>query len=203
MTLAQHPNFKHLFGYFEKAPEDAVGIPGFPDYAATRNGIIYDLNPGNRPMPTRPICHVINNLGYAKVSLRTASGKRQLLSAHRLVALTFIPNPDPLRIEIDHIDGNKLNNAVSNLRWVTHKENINFARQRLGNWTPKGNVKTCTPVTAFLLGNAKERLQEHKFTSLAHATTHFNKKYLTFSAQICRAIQKGWKCEGYLWERAA
>lgn len=43
---------------------------------------------------------------------------------HRIVAETFIPNPDNKKC-VDHIDGYKTNNMVSNLRWVTHEENNN------------------------------------------------------------------------------
>ena len=43
---------------------------------------------------------------------------------HRAVAELFIPNPEG-KPEVDHIDGNKYNNKYYNLRWVTHKENIN------------------------------------------------------------------------------
>lgn len=42
---------------------------------------------------------------------------------HRIVALTFIPNDNPLKKQVNHIDGNKLNNCVENLEWVTAKEN--------------------------------------------------------------------------------
>lgn len=55
-------------------------------------------------------------------------------SLHRKVAEAFIPNPLNLP-EVHHIDGNKLNNHVSNLKWVTHQENMNdpALRERSSN----------------------------------------------------------------------
>ena len=57
--------------------------------------------------------------GYYRIHIR-----HKMYKVHRLVAETFIPNPDNKPL-IDHIDRNPSNNDVSNLRWVTHQENMN------------------------------------------------------------------------------
>ncbi len=62
-----------------------------------------------------------NNSGYLDVSLYI-DGKRYHEKIHRLVAEAFIPNPNHLP-EVDHIDTDKTNNTVSNLKWCTHSEN--------------------------------------------------------------------------------
>ena len=60
--------------------------------------------------------------GYEKVSL-TKDKKPNNLFVHRLVAKAFISNDDDCK-EVNHIDGNKRNNEVSNLEWCTHLENM-------------------------------------------------------------------------------
>lgn len=65
------------------------------------------------------------NTGYLAVSLQISSKpkKHKNVLIHRLVAQAFIPNPLN-KPEVDHIDGNQVNNTVTNLRWVTRQENI-------------------------------------------------------------------------------
>lgn len=63
----------------------------------------------------------ISKQGYKRVSL--TNHKKYFV--HRLVAETFIPNPDNLP-QVNHKDENKLNNNVENLEWVDNKQNMNY-----------------------------------------------------------------------------
>jgi hypothetical protein len=63
--------------------------------------------------------------GYMYVSLSKNSISRKLM-VHRLLAISFIDNPENKKF-INHIDGDKLNNSLSNLEWCTSKENTNHA----------------------------------------------------------------------------
>lgn len=63
--------------------------------------------------------------GYLYYDLRINT-KRISKAAHRLVAETFIPNPNKYEI-VNHKDGNKLNNNIDNLEWCSYSDNINHA----------------------------------------------------------------------------
>lgn len=64
--------------------------------------------------------------GYLKCDLIQYGGKRKGCLLHRLVAQTFIPNPNGYK-EINHIDGNKENNNINNLEWCSRSYNIRHA----------------------------------------------------------------------------
>lgn len=68
----------------------------------------------------------INRDGYEKVSIQK-NAKKKTYKIHRLVAIAFIPNVENKK-EVNHIDGNKLNNRVNNLEWCTKEENERHAR---------------------------------------------------------------------------
>lgn len=67
----------------------------------------------------------VGTYGYYKVNLYK-NKKVKTIEIHRLVAESFIENSES-KNEVNHIDGNKLNNNITNLEWVTHKENIGHA----------------------------------------------------------------------------
>lgn len=97
-----------------------VTIPDFPNYQITKEGRVRNRLTGKE--------RKINSSkrGYSVVSLRK-DGKFYLRTIHRLLAEMFIPNPDG-KPEINHIDGNKTNYSLSNLEWVTKRENLIHAR---------------------------------------------------------------------------
>ncbi len=70
----------------------------------------------------------ITNSGYNRVDLYLEDSTHIKVSVHRLVAMAFVPNIDPLtKTQVNHIDGNKLNNDFTNLEWTTASENVQHA----------------------------------------------------------------------------
>ena len=94
-----------------------VDIKGFENYQITDDGRVWSKKRNKWLKP------VVNDLGYYQVSLRK-NRKTFIKRIHRLVAETFIDNPDNKPC-IDHCNTIRTDNRVSNLRWCTHKENSN------------------------------------------------------------------------------
>ena len=97
--------------------EEYKPILDYPNYEVSNFGNVRSFKYNE----TRLLKPFIDNHGYLGVKL---CKNNQIINKriHRLVALAFLPNPDN-KPEIDHIDRNKTNNVVSNLRWVTSSEN--------------------------------------------------------------------------------
>jgi hypothetical protein len=93
---------------------------GFKDYCVTSDGAIYSLK------SKRFLNLQYNDNGYVVVTLRI-NYKTKTLRVHRLVAMMYLRDTYFDGAHVNHIDGDKSNNAVQNLEWVTREENMRHA----------------------------------------------------------------------------
>ena len=93
---------------------DFVPIPGFPSYTINREGVVKNLK------------DEIKSFGgkrYLQCSMYEGNTKKmKTMSQHRLLALTFLPNPNNYP-DVDHINRDKRDNRLENLRWVPKSDN--------------------------------------------------------------------------------
>lgn len=132
--------------------------------------------------------------GYERICF-TIKRVKHSYKLHRAIAMTFIPNPDNLP-QVNHIDGNKSNNSVSNLEWISNKDNADHA-MRTGLWknnleaSRKINEKRKKPVVA-IKGN-----ETQYFESISQAEKYFNSRHITAVLKGERDHVKGWSfCYG-------
>lgn len=100
--------------------EEWKQIKDFPNYEISNTGKIRNQN-------KKELKPFNQNNGYVQVQLYKDSFNKRFL-VHRLVAKAFIPNNENKKY-VNHIDGNKHNNCITNLEWVTNSENILHARR--------------------------------------------------------------------------
>ena len=93
-------------------------IPDFAKYEASTHGRIRSFK--QRLVGVRILRPRQSRLGYQTVQLTRNDGKRPMCSVHRMVATTFIPNPNEYKT-VDHIDRNPANNRLDNLCWASHE----------------------------------------------------------------------------------
>lgn len=119
------------------------------------------------------------NTGYLRLSLVSNDGRRRGKYVHRLVAETFIPNPEG-KSQVNHKDGNPLNNRVDNLEWVTPKENMIHASE-LGRFKDK-RKGTKNPKSKFTNDDISEiRKMREQGHTLQYIADRFNCSISTVS----------------------
>lgn len=127
--------------------------------------------------------------GYQRIKF-TVDRVDRSCKVHRLVAMAFIDNPYGYP-QVNHIDGDKSNNKVSNLEWVTNSENARHAIAN-GLWDTviagsiKENERRMTPVIAEKDG------KELYFRSVSEAERYFDSRHISDVLKGKRQHVKGW-----------
>lgn len=100
----------------DELTETFVPVRDHPLYEISNKGNVMNVR---KRQIMKPWMHTE---GYWCVDLVVSKTNRTRFRLHRLIAIHFIPNPDNLPY-VDHIDGNRLNNSIENLRWCTMSQN--------------------------------------------------------------------------------
>jgi len=133
---------------------------------------------------------------YLQVNLYS-KGKPKTFLLHRLLALLFIPNSKN-KSEVNHKDGNKLNNSLSNLEWVSRSENINHGIENNlipAPWKNKKGKEHVRSKTTLQLTLEGEIINE--FGSAREASRKTGINYGTISNVL---IERGNTAGGYKWK---
>lgn len=161
-------------------------IEGWGRYNVSNFGNVKNIESGKtlKPHPC--------GAGYTSVVLTpTCAGDYRRFRCHRLVALAFLPNPNNLP-DVDHIYRVTINNHVSNLRWVTKKQNAANRRNRIVGNKHRRSVWKCDKKTG-------ERIELFESMSLAAKTvTHKSKYPESFIGHVARGDHPS--AYGYKWE---
>lgn len=98
-------------------------VPDWPTYEVSNFGNLRNWKGARGKLRFPRYVKGFGRKGYLAFNLSEGNGKRsELWSAHRLVAYMFLPTNDT-SLHVAHLDGNKQNNCVSNLKWCSAKEN--------------------------------------------------------------------------------
>lgn len=133
--------------------------------------------------------------GYLRIRV-TIERQKMSFKVHREVAKAFLDNHDKLP-QVNHIDGDKTNNNVSNLEWISNKDNAHHAIKN-GLWenvllgAKKENEKRMTPIIARNI----ETGESIRFVSVSAAERYFNSRHISDVLNKKRET-----CKGYTFSR--
>ena len=159
-------------------------LKNYEEYQIDTNGIIYSKK-------GKPLKYSKNKKGYCHI-ITCINGKTTGHGVHRLVAEQFIENDDSInKTQVNHIDGNKLNNNVDNLEWITPKENIYHRINTLNIHTGGINLSNTIPIVGFdENGNCIEMYRSKLLAAKSHNCS---------VKPIMRSINKNIEFDGLFW----
>jgi hypothetical protein len=167
-------------------------IPGFENYFIDNEGNVFSnkLIGKSKKRNFKQLKTQMFN-GYSTVSLYKESSQKSYF-VHRLVALTFLGEPSSPDLVVNHKDGNKLNNVLENLEWVTQKENVHHYYSVL---SPEKHKKEDE-------SNSIKKEFEHKIICVEtgvifDSQVSVAKNYGVSRAAISKAIKNGSKTCGF------
>jgi hypothetical protein len=172
--------WKDIFGYEGLYQVNNCG------YIKSLPKIINPPNGGKGITKEKILKNTFDKDGYFFVQL-SKNGKLSPKKVHRLVALTFVPNPEN-KPQVNHKDGNKQNNNIDNLEWNTKKENIKHAHEN-GLINRKGVKNSQSKLTEQQVLEIRELYSNGKYSSRQLA-----KEYGMNKSSISSVInRKTWK----------
>jgi hypothetical protein len=172
-------------------------IPGYEGhYQVSTYGKVRSMNYMGHQGVVRELKQQHTYDGYCRVSLMM-NGRKKCITTHILVAKTFIQNPKN-KPQVNHIDGNKDNNSVNNLEWVTPEENIQHSiktglrHPEIREYLSGGNHYASKSIYQYdFSGNLIK-----KWNCVSEAARHYSCKP---SAIINCSKGRIKSCRGYMW----
>jgi len=138
-------------------------IPNFDRYECSSDGEIRSLNYKNSGK-IKILKPALSDDGYFKTVLLRNDGKYKTITVHRMITLSFLGKRQKGK-EVNHVDGNKQNNHISNLEYVTRSENMKHAFR----------MNLIQPLKGAANGSAK--LTEKDVISIRKYVKNFNGRY--------------------------
>lgn len=111
------------------------------------------------------------------------------IKLHRAVAITFIPNPNNYT-DVDHIDYNRSNNNVNNLRWCSHKENCQHSSKHYGKHRQVLNIKQAKEIREKYKMNKGSKKSKNKLYTMRSLAKEYNCHHETIRQIILNKTYK-------------
>lgn len=161
-------------------------VVGYEDYfQVTEDGQVWSKR------TNKFLKQTISKTGYYAISTRLGGRKGipKYFKVHRFVAQAYIPNPEN-KPHVNHIDGNKLNNHISNLEWCTPSENIQHAYDTglINKDSLKGENSFSAKLTNDQVRQIREHFKNHTFKNKSQFCLYYADLYNVCKQNILKIV---------------